>query len=1219
MALSTRKLRHKTAKKKDDPTSASRPTTPRHLYSRVTLVSCAVVLVVVSLASQTGVLSNFTIEFVEISQLVNATSGSTATSSTTPPRTVLSPLSKFDSHFCVDWETDTDAWWSAHPDWFVDVTAENVTHTCFQQIQDDPQKTKFMRLMHHEQFVVNLASNKCSSQGIYAAAPHNHPQFSIDTWTAQLEPLVQGLAWGRELQRPFQSTADCSQHPSFFLECFLLPLSSCPTNHTPNFNQIQQDHPDDIPDPITPLQQRWYWEYLVRPKSNIRRQVGRTHSNTKQSPQSKQQDCAIFLLHPTTTMQQIKELLDDKYKRDLDQKDRVLLLAHTNQQIKDMQAQRHPQWTPVPLPTTQEQQQDPQQFMIRLLTLLQQIQLHSCDVLLHFDDSTQDAFSEYIYWEMVAAQNRPPSMAGATAYSVQSILRKYRKQRPTKEPIQYYPKRITIPAPVVAGVQPQSTTATELPSNMVEWIDAQNEYRVKQDYYSVDRNSFCVPWHVNADLWWTHHRDWQHGRENDTHYCFQKVQDAEKARFFQNLYHLQFPTTSTCHDDDVSMVKMWNSGWGADMTNLANALQQAHQTNRPVQVDTSTHWHYAVTKKLVNKSHALLEACPQKNMYCYLLNMSSCTPSSTTTHDAPDFSSNNDRHRWYLEWLVRPQTWLRKRVYDYLHSQSSGAPRMQTPCSVLHVRRNDVVLHDKQARKFHPIDDYINNTRVHDNILLLTDDHYAIGEARTKYPQYRWMYFERPRFRGVGGWEHHLPSDDPVLEVVVLFATFQLVRQCDQIVLSTGKFGEYLYQEMKRGDRQVERVNIDAGMSQTEVLNEGNSKTHVVSKDYVNEKHAGLTAGGGANNIKLEPPSKKVHDFVDPFCVPWDTTEMNVDEWWTHHPMWEMGPNNATHQCFQPMADEREAKLLEELYRVQFVTGDCTNMTTKRTWSSGWGADFENIVDGFFHALKTGTPVQMGTDRWHYADNSVKKKQTDESLRIACPQRNMFCYFLPYSRCPPQDKGWEGDFLTPPAKGLEEYNWLVHYATRQQSWLRKRVSDFVQQQQANLVAPCSVLHVRRADVVFHGSHSRKYHGIEEYLEHAQQKNMTVHKNILILTDDFNAIPEAKAKFPDYNWIYIDRPRIKSANAKWEQHLASDDPVYEMVVLQSIFRLVKQCSQLIRSSSNFGEHVKWEMQSKGQAIEDLNIDHGKEAHVVWNENNTASVNVSRGYRRRRTRG
>ena len=734
-------------------------------------------------------------------------------------------------------------------------------------------------------------------------------------------------------------------------------------------------------------------------------------------------------------------------------------------------------------------------------------------------------------------------------------------------------------------------------TELVEYDTDRQEYRIRQsvDTPNVNTSTLCVPWEVNGDLWWTHHPDWEAGMENVSHYCFRQIKDSVKARYFQKLYSIQFGDDvsphSTNHCDKLIVKKMWSSGWGADMMNLVDGLHHAYLTSSPVQIEESKPWHYAFTKKSVDSSKERKAACPQKNMYCYLLNMTNCKSGNQTGIDEPKLEDirqlyDSDKYWWYIEFLVRPQTWLRKRVYDFL--QQHG-PQLQTPCTAMHVRRNDIVLHSQQARKFHPIGEYMNaSNNIRPNILLLTDDHNALGEATTQFPQYNWIYIDRPRFQGVGGWEHQIPSDDPTFEVVVLFSTFQLVRSCDQIILSFGKFSDYLYAEMNRNRAEdtlpVDKVDIDKLADRESIMTGANANTHVISRKYEQDKPNLLgkkTITSGGEHIVGEPlaRNKVLHG---PFCLSWD---VNADDWWTHHPTWEMGNDNETHFCFTPISNASKAALYKDIYRIQYQEGNCDNVFTKRIRSSGYGADLATIADGLVHALQTREPMQVGTEPWYYADLSVNHKDRTQSHAVACPKLTMFCYFLDLSRCHPKES-WEGGTLEnlANAKRKSEYRWFLQYVARPQTWLRKEIADFVRkQEQVYFKSPCAVLHAR----------ALKEHTIEEYLHYATQVNtVDVHNNILLLTDDQNVIHEAKAKFPHYTWMYIDRPRFRSEDANWEQHqrFPSNDPVFEMVVLQAIVRMARQCDQLLHATSHFAQMLQWEMESSGErAIVRVNID------------------------------
>ena len=199
-------------------------------------------------------------------------------------------------------------------------------------------------------------------------------------------------------------------------------------------------------------------------------------------------------------------------------------------------------------------------------------------------------------------------------------------------------------------------------------------------------------------------------------------------------------------------------------------------------------------------------------------------------------------------------------------------------------------------------------------------------------------------------------------------------------------------------------------------------------------------------------------------------------------------------------------------------------------WSSGWGADFENVVDSLKYALDSGNPVQFFVEEgsaWHYAGKK-------DASRPVCESKDMYCYFLNLSRCPAiPDQPYEGDFLSEDFqlhRGVGR--WLLEYATRKQTWLRREVYEF--SKKIEITTPCTVMHVRRTDIVLHEEWARKYRKIEEYVNALDNST----RNILLLTDDQNAIEEAKTLYPEYNWMYIDRPRHRGAEGGWENQIPS---------------------------------------------------------------------------------
>jgi hypothetical protein len=309
----------------------------------------------------------------------------------------------------------------------------------------------------------------------------------------------------------------------------------------------------------------------------------------------------------------------------------------------------------------------------------------------------------------------------------------------------------------------------------------------------LDRNRTCVPWSVDSDEWWTHNPDWIVAMENDTHYCFDPMpEDSPKTQLIRRIYQNQFQGNCS----DVYTVRMWNSGWGADMSNVANALHHALKMKRPLQTFAQPFWHYAVLP------NGTAEACGRRDQYCYFLNISQCAAREyypETTQMARRKFIHQDI-MWYTQFASRPQTWLRKQMYEF----SKVSFQLTQPCSVIHVRRADVVLHGKRSRRYHAIEEYmLEEFQLDTNVLILTDDANAIPEAQAK---------QRPRHKGAeGGWENHIPSGNPTHEMMVLQSTFKAVQQCHKLVRSNSGIGMYIEGMMKdAGKDDFVVFNIDA-------------------------------------------------------------------------------------------------------------------------------------------------------------------------------------------------------------------------------------------------------------------------------------------------------------------------------------------------------------------------------------------------------------------------
>jgi hypothetical protein len=422
----------------------------------------------------------------------------------------------------------------------------------------------------------------------------------------------------------------------------------------------------------------------------------------------------------------------------------------------------------------------------------------------------------------------------------------------------------------------------------------------------------------------------------------------------------------------------------------------------------------------------------------------------------------------------------------------------------------------------------------------------------------------------------------------LIFGTFVLILLFVQVQLSIQ------YSVAKDGEKAM--VALSSLLKSTRSDNTGTTRS---SKGLPsNPKKSNSTKSSSSIIIttdnRLRPNSKMSRDT---FCLPWT---VNADDWWTRHPNWEASMENDTHYCFSPVSQPAKARLFRQLYQNQFK-GDCSNGVTQSMYSSGWGADFAHVADALLYGSRKQRPVQVSDHNpWHFA---AKK----DGSQAACPLKSMYCYFLNLTHCPPRnDQAFQGNathqfFLGHPDLAGNLAQRLIEYATRPQTWLRKAVYDF--SKRVPLTQPCSVLHVRRSDVVLHDQHSRRYHEMEEYMNVSEA---LLQRTILLLTDDSDAIEEARTKYPDYHWVYIDRPRFKGTEGGWENQIPSDDPKLEIVVLLSIFRLVKQCQSFVHTHSNLGSFIAGIMTTKVPNATVVDID-SKENHTqVFSKKNEVKL-------------
>lgn len=333
------------------------------------------------------------------------------------------------------------------------------------------------------------------------------------------------------------------------------------------------------------------------------------------------------------------------------------------------------------------------------------------------------------------------------------------------------------------------------------------------------------------------------------------------------------------------------------------------------------------------------------------------------------------------------------------------------------------------------------------------------------------------------------------------------------------------------------------------------------------------------------------------FCASW---ERNLDEWWAANPEWGFETASNGYQCFKRYQGEK-ARFLRQVHDLQWNSSNCTRVHTRHMWSSGWGADFSNVVDGLLLGFEDRRPFQItfvpeGNQWWHY---SAVKKDGDNPT---CKSKDMFCYFLPLSNCEPGTIEFDNRYPQENKTNTLRRLWLREYATRQQQWSRHSVFQYIREKAPVVPTPCTAMHVRRSDVVLHDDDSRKYYPLSFYIRKAGLKRG---ENILLFTDDANAIKEAHEFHDEHNWIYLERKRHRGSEGSWENQTPSKNPKEEVIMLLTIFELAKRCDAFVHTYSNMADMIYNSMESTGRPIRRVRADEDLGDDRTHNENNAAS--------------
>lgn len=336
---------------------------------------------------------------------------------------------------------------------------------------------------------------------------------------------------------------------------------------------------------------------------------------------------------------------------------------------------------------------------------------------------------------------------------------------------------------------------------------------------------------------------------------------------------------------------------------------------------------------------------------------------------------------------------------------------------------------------------------------------------------------------------------------------------------------------------------------------------------------------------------------IDRFCLGWDvdTDTFDIDEWWTHHPGFVIGHQNSTHQCFELEVNPEKLDFLRKVHRNQFPT-ECDTVLPQNLISSGWGADFNALGKGLLTALAEQKPMIVqcnpGNEKqvWQYA-------AARDGSNATCASKDLNCYFLPITKCKVNhSRAFQGN-KTVHRRDVKEWPWVYQYLSRGQQWIRRAVVNFVDDQRPPFPpnASCTVMHVRRGDVILQKkrfTRFRGYHPISDYLNQLPKERRQPGSNIFLLTDDANAIDEAREFHSHINWHWINRTRSRGTEAEFMRHVTEPTPKDEVIAILGTFEIAKQCDAVVRGDSAFGDFIASQVvdtwRAKGRGILSLQI-------------------------------
>lgn len=320
--------------------------------------------------------------------------------------------------------------------------------------------------------------------------------------------------------------------------------------------------------------------------------------------------------------------------------------------------------------------------------------------------------------------------------------------------------------------------------------------------------------------------------------------------------------------------------------------------------------------------------------------------------------------------------------------------------------------------------------------------------------------------------------------------------------------------------------------------------------------------------------------------------------------------------------DEIDGNLFAKMDEIQNGACNASNDEIQYFYDSGFGSTAHIMIRGLRRVL-----YRESSATFHFVPFRLNPWYLANASNCSAYGYNWSCYFIPQSKCAfPYDlQNWSSI----PAESTEKASYhsmprldeetryykshpyipllnigipvplagkcatcsdsgfdfaLRRYATRPRAFMRRATREWLDRiAEKNFSLPCATLHVRRTDITFYNE-GRWYCNVSAYMREATPylKRLGI-RTILLMTDSHSAIIEATTQFPEYHWVYLERPRwrddkklahdisIEIFKNGTTTHVPSGNGLQEMLAMMVEFELTRHSSLWIGGTrSNYGD-------------------------------------------------